>query len=257
MKVMITAGGTTEKIDSVRSIANISTGRLGSLIANAYFALSEVDEIYYLCSKTAMLPRPGKTKIIHVESVASLESAVRSVLQRGDVDIIVHSMAVSDYRVKTVTSTGKLAGLIASRRDLLKGLDDRAAEEMIAKLLCSPESVIGRDGKISSDLDGMVLFLERTPKIISMFQNLSPKSILVGFKLLDNVSEKTLVDTAFELLEKNKCSFVLANDLRGIGKDQHIGYLIDPDKNYERYTTKEEIAGAIAAATMEKRRNER
>ena len=34
MKVVITAGGTSEKIDNVRKITNSSTGKLGLCIAN-------------------------------------------------------------------------------------------------------------------------------------------------------------------------------------------------------------------------------
>ncbi len=33
MKILITAGGTTEKIDQVRAITNHSTGRLGQALA--------------------------------------------------------------------------------------------------------------------------------------------------------------------------------------------------------------------------------
>lgn len=36
MRVLITAGGTSEKIDNVRSITNHSTGRLGCLIAEKF-----------------------------------------------------------------------------------------------------------------------------------------------------------------------------------------------------------------------------
>ena len=33
-KIIITAGGTTEPIDNVRKITNVSTGKLGSLICD-------------------------------------------------------------------------------------------------------------------------------------------------------------------------------------------------------------------------------
>ncbi|MBK8156162.1 MAG: hypothetical protein IPK55_09075 [Streptococcus sp.] len=37
MKILITSGGTTEKIDSVRGITNHATGTLGKYIAEAFF----------------------------------------------------------------------------------------------------------------------------------------------------------------------------------------------------------------------------
>ena len=39
INILITAGGTSEPIDSVRSISNTATGRLGSLIADAFEAV--------------------------------------------------------------------------------------------------------------------------------------------------------------------------------------------------------------------------
>ena len=50
-KIIITAGGTSEKIDNVRKITNSSTGKLGMTIAN--YLLKENNDllIYYICSK--------------------------------------------------------------------------------------------------------------------------------------------------------------------------------------------------------------
>lgn len=255
MKIIITAGGTIEKIDSVRSITNISTGKLGSLIANAFSALSEVEEIYYLCNKTAVLPQSEKTKILYISSVATLETTIKSILNQTDIDIIVHSMAVSDYHVKSVTSAFNIADLMVSQHERLKNINEKNAETIVTSLLKESESVLGSNGKISSNIDNMLLVMERIPKVISMFQKISPQSILVGFKLLDNVPHNTLIDTAFNILQENNCSFVLANDLCEIDKQHHIGYLIDSDKKYRRFITKEEIANAIVTATTEKRRN--
>jgi phosphopantothenate-cysteine ligase len=68
---------------------------------------------------------------------------------------------------------------------------------------------------------------------------------------MDGVPRDTLLDTAGRLLEKNHCTFVLANDKRDIHGDTHVGYLIDrgylPDRNRQvrRYETKAAIAGGI------------
>ena len=209
MNILITAGGTTEKIDSVRGITNFSTGKLGSLIANAFGSNAAVRKIYYVCGKFSILPQSNKAEIIHVGGVSDLENTLREILSRENIDVIIHSMAVSDYRVKSVA-----------------------------------------DGKLSSDLDELVLTLERTPKIISIFAEIAPQSTLVGFKLLDSESIDTLIDRGYEVLMQNKCSFVLANDLRDIKGERHIGYLIDADKNNTRHETKQEIAEAIVTSTL-------
>lgn len=256
MKVMVTAGGTTEKIDHVRSISNTSTGRLGNLIARRYAALPDVDEIYYVCGKKAVAPQSGKIKIISVGGVSDLENTVVDLLDHQKIDIIVHGMAVSDYRVKAVTSVSKVADLIAEKAEK-KGAPAepgrRNLESELCSLLVSSGAVMDRDGKIGSDIDNLLLLMERTPKIISMFKKRSPKSILVGFKLMDNVPHQILIGTAFRILTENACDFVLANDLREIDEKGHIGYLLDRSGGCVRLTTKDEIADAIVQATTKKR----
>lgn len=255
MNVLITAGGTSEKIDSVRNISNFSTGRLGSLIADSYAILPDVKKIYYICNETAIHPQSKKINILYVDSVLSLESMIRDIFCKEDIDIIIHSMAVSDYRVRLVTSTSKLANVFVEQKEILNKIDMKTAEKNISTLFNHCEPIIDGSGKINSDIDNMLLLMERTPKIISMFQTISPLSILVGFKLLDTVSLETLIDTAFQLLQTNECCFVLGNDLSEIDSEKHIGYLIDGNRNFQHFVTKQEIASGIVAATMGKRRN--
>jgi phosphopantothenate-cysteine ligase len=235
MKVMITAGCTVEKIDSIRSITNISTGKLGSLIANTFELRADIHKIYYLCNKSAVLPQSEKASVVYVDSVANLENTIVDIVNRVDIDIIVHSMAVSDYRIKTVTSLSNIERALNSESEI--------------------KSITSKTGKLSSDIDDLALLMERTPKIISMFQKISSHSVLVGFKLMDSVPRETLIDTGYCILRENKCCFVLANDLRDISENHHIGYLIDGNKNFTKHDTKKEIAAAIVAATIEKRRN--
>jgi phosphopantothenate-cysteine ligase len=234
LNVLITAGGTVERIDSVRGITNFATGKLGSLIADNFAASGEADHICYICGKTAVKPSAADVEIIEIEETAELEAAIRSVLESHRIDAVIHSMAVSDYRVKTVTTMERLAGSFAA-----------------GVLEASPHGSLNRETKISSDEDSLVLILEPTVKIISLFKELVPEAILVGFKLMDGVPHDTLLDTAGRLLGKNHCTFVLANDKRDIHGDAHIGYLIargylvDRDRQVRRYETKAAIAQGI------------
>ena len=52
MKILITAGGTTGKIDQVRAITNHSTGRLGQALAD-YLAANPDTTIDYVTTKTS------------------------------------------------------------------------------------------------------------------------------------------------------------------------------------------------------------
>jgi phosphopantothenate-cysteine ligase len=253
--MLITAGGTSEPIDRVRSIGNISTGRLGSLIAKAFALRNDIEKIYYICGRTAVLPPPEKTEILYADDVASLETAIRQILSQDSVDIIVHGMAVSDYRVKRATSAAMIAKTFTERSKPPASMNGQEAESFFASLLEASDTVVNNNGKISSYIDHLVLVMERTPKIISLFQTLSPQSVLVGFKLLDHVSRDLLIDTAYAVLKENRCRFVLANDLRDIDPQQHIGYLISEDKSYKRCVSKEEIAEAIAEAAIGQKRS--
>ncbi|MCL2124570.1 MAG: phosphopantothenate--cysteine ligase [Oscillospiraceae bacterium] len=253
MNVLITSGGTTERIDTVRSISNMSTGSLGSMVADRFSGESSIEKIFYICGMSAIRPLSERVAVKPVDSVANLESVVRETLGSSDIDIIIHAMAVSDYRARSVMSADSLAGSIVSNLGKLMGLDGSAASSAVLELLKSHESAISLEGKISSDMDGILLFMERTPKIIALFHELSPRSMLIGFKLLDNVPLDALMDAGYKLLIQNKCSFVLANDLRDISDKQHTGYLIDKEKNYTRHSSKAEIAAAIVAAAINER----
>lgn len=254
MKILITAGGTTEPIDSVREITNTSTGKLGSSIAEAYDKLPDITEIYYVCGKKSIVPQSEKVKVTFVDTVASLESALRNIIQKETIDIIIHSMAVSDYRVKSVTSASMLASALSSKLRSLDASHQQVTEEFMGLLFQDSETILSKEGKIRSNIKELVLCMEQTPKIISLFHRIAPQAMLVGFKLLDNVPLDELIDTAFHVLQDNKCSFVLANDLRNISMDQHIGYLVDENKNYKKCLTKKEIADRIVMSTMDKRR---
>ncbi len=250
MKILITAGGTTEPIDSVRSITNTSTGKLGSLIAEKFDAISEVTGIHYVCGRKSLIPQGTQAEITYVDTVASLETAIKGILKKNDIDIIVHSMAVSDYRINKVTAAAVLANsLNANLKASLSGMPD-ITEEYIVSLMEASETILNTDGKIRSDINNLILTMEQTPKIISLFKDIAPNAVLTGFKLLDHVGHKELIDTCYGLLEKNRCSFVLANDLKDITAKGHVGYLIDREKNYATYSTKEAIAEAIVQTTV-------
>ena len=100
-------------------------------------------------------------------------------------------------------------------------------------------------GKLSSQMGAPLLLLEPTPKILPMFREMAPQAVIIGFKLLSQVSVEELFDTAHRLLVKNRCDFVLANDMTEIDENHHRGYLIDPERNIQTFDTKQEIAKGI------------
>ena len=225
MNVLITAGATTEKIDSVRSIVNTSTGRLGALIAEAF--VKKGNKVFYICGQNAALPNLSQGdgfNLRRVTDVSNLQDALSDFFSCNNAHVIVHAMAVSDFRVKAVTT--------------LRHIKD------------SVEFNLANNGKIPSDIDDAVLLLEKNPKIIGLLREMSPNSKIIGFKLLDGSTKEVLLETGFKLLINNKLDFVLANDLTEIFGEVHRGYLIDKNYNYNHMQTKKEIAEAIVRASL-------
>ena len=109
MQVLITAGGTIEYIDPVRYIANGSTGALGAKIAEKFLEANA--NITYIHGKNALLPKnSAHICFIPIESFEDAKNAIIDQLKSKDFDVIIHSMAVSDYSVekseKKISSEG-------------------------------------------------------------------------------------------------------------------------------------------------------
>ncbi|PLT30118.1 bifunctional phosphopantothenoylcysteine decarboxylase/phosphopantothenate--cysteine ligase CoaBC [Peribacillus deserti] len=94
-KVVITAGPTREKIDPVRFISNLSTGKMGYAIAEEARSLG-ADVI--LVSGPVHLEPPAGITTIHVESAEDMFQAVMRHSETADV--VIKTAAVSDYRPK-------------------------------------------------------------------------------------------------------------------------------------------------------------
>ena len=109
-KIIITAGGTSERIDNVRKITNSSTGKLGVVIANKIMELKgdEIEKIYYIASKTALKPSHEKIEIVEIIDTNDLKIAVDKLLTTEKIDYFIHSMAVSDYTVDFVTTAKRI-----------------------------------------------------------------------------------------------------------------------------------------------------
>lgn len=231
-KIIITAGGTSERIDNVRKITNSSTGKLGFVIANKLIEMKGdiIDKIYYVCSKNSYKPDNDKIEIIEVFDTNDLKNTIERLLKDNKINYFIHAMAVSDYTVDFVTTAKRIIERINNNKS-----------DNLYELICSEEGSI-KDTKISSYEDDLIIKLKRTPKIISLIKKMSPSTYLVGFKLLDSVSKDELIDVAIKLRDKNKCNLVVANDLSNIRNGSHVAYILKKDDSYIEANNKEDIA---------------
>ena len=93
-RVLITAGPTVEKIDPVRAITNLSSGKMGYRIAEAAI---EMGAEVTLISGPTHLTAPNLAKVVSVESGEDMLNAVMANINHQDIFISV--AAVADYRV--------------------------------------------------------------------------------------------------------------------------------------------------------------
>jgi phosphopantothenate---cysteine ligase (CTP) len=124
--ILVTAGPTWCPIDAVRHLANLSSGGTGLAIARALAAAG---------AKTTLLLGPGRVlptdadrttlRILDFVTFDDLHAAVREQVGTRGYDALVHSAAVSDYRLAEEYS-GKLSS---------------DAEELVLRLVRTPKIV--------------------------------------------------------------------------------------------------------------------
>jgi phosphopantothenoylcysteine decarboxylase/phosphopantothenate--cysteine ligase len=91
-RVLVSAGGTREPLDSVRFVGNRSSGKMG--VALAREARRRGADVTLVASNLAVSPPEG-VEVVQAPAAADL---AREVLARDDADVVVMAAAVADYR---------------------------------------------------------------------------------------------------------------------------------------------------------------
>ena len=124
LRVVVSAGGTREPIDSVRFVGNRSSGRMGLALAEQ--AARRGAEVTVVVANVA-LPAPPGVRRIDVETTEELAGALRIEFVRGH--ILLMAAAVADFRATRVEAgklnreeSGSLELALARTEDVLAGL---------------------------------------------------------------------------------------------------------------------------------------
>ena len=220
MKILVTSGGTSEAIDSVRSITNHSTGRLGKIITETLLAAGH--EVCLITTKRALKPEAHPNlSIREIDNTNDLLVVMQERVK--EYQVLIHSLAVSDYSPVYMT-----------------GLEEVQASSNLEVFLNKQN----HQTKISSTDEVQVLFLKKTPKIISLVKEWNPAIHLIGFKLLVDVSEEYLIEIARQSLIKNQADLIIANNLTQISTNQHQAIFVEKEQ-LQTVQTKEEIANLL------------
>lgn len=228
--ILITAGPTNEYIDEVMKITNMSTGRLGIELTKNY--LNDGANVTLIATRSVFknslferynLANNPNLKGIAIETTNDMYNALESE-SKNKYNIVIHSSAVGDYKPDFTFRMEDLANELFNF--MKKGT---LTESEILNILTNPNCKVNDDTKISSYEPNLTVKLTLTPKLISNLKQWFPESILVGFKLLENVSKQHLMEVARNLCIKNNMDYIIANDLHDLRKGEHLSFLVNKD----------------------------
>lgn len=135
-KIVITAGGTIEEIDSVRYISNYSSGKMGIALADCAF--EQGAEVVLVTTVAAQ--KPYNVKV--VKSAEDMQNAVMEEFKTAD--CIIMAAAVADYRAKNIadhklkkTAEDEITVQLVKNPDILKNLCLKRDSEF------SPKFIVG------------------------------------------------------------------------------------------------------------------
>ena len=140
-KILVTAGGTREKLDPVRYITNLSSGKMGiALASSASESGAEVTLI-------STFPVQGNFKNIVTPSAGEMEKAVKENL--FDKDFVFMAAAVADYKAANYseqkikkTDEEKITIELVKNPDILKEISSQNSTAVIVGFCAESENLI-------------------------------------------------------------------------------------------------------------------
>jgi len=215
MRVLVTLGGTRERIDDVRFISNLSTGRTGSAIADGLRAAGF--SVACLCGKGSERPTEKGIRISEFSDFRDLDRKIKGLLGTSAFDAVVHLAAVGDYSVDRVRAGGRTY---------------------------RP----GRRGKMPSASPSITLVLKRNFKILDRIKGYALRRsgasapALVGFKLTSGLRPSAAAAAVREL---RAADLVVHNDLSEM-RGAHPFHIYRSGERVRDCRDACELAGALA-----------
>lgn len=195
MKVLVTGGSTTVPIDQVRCISNIFKGKTGNDIAYAFWERKA--DVTLITSNLKTDKFNSAIKVLPYKTYDELYSLMDEEITLGNYDVVIHSAAVSDYRVE---------GTYIGKPYLSEDKGQRALNNNLIRIDAST--------KISSDNPELYLKLIPTEKIIDKIRkDWNFQGILVKFKLQVGISNEELQNIALESMYFSDANIIVANCL--------------------------------------------
>ena len=213
MRALITAGGTSEPIDDVRVVTNLSTGRFGAAIANALVRRGV--DVTILAGPALLARRP-----------------------------------LLDDRVTCVPFGPD--GSFADLQRTLETHTDPAPDLLFMAAAVSDYSPVRSHGKIRSTDDRLVIEMTKNPKLLTTLrERCGPATWLVGFKLLSQVTTAELVRVAQGQITAADLDLTVANDAATFAPGRHPVVLVHADGTVSEHTgDKAQMAEVVVEAAI-------
>lgn len=233
-KILITAGGTKEKIDPVRYITNNSSGKMGIALANNAAKMG-ADVTLVSTFKVN-----GNFKNIVTETAQEMEQTVKENLFNQD--CVIMAAAVADYRARNY-----------SDQKIKKGPDDNYTLELvknpdILREICNLKKIKIRSGEYSTVCHS-AQEAHRADTTVMIESEEAPQNLplIIGFC----AESEHLIENAKIKIKTKGCDFIVANDISrkdiGFNSNENEVYIIDKNLNINHIEkdTKENIAKKI------------
>jgi phosphopantothenoylcysteine decarboxylase/phosphopantothenate--cysteine ligase len=213
-RILITYGGTKEKIDNIRYLTNLSTGTTGAEIAR-YFYLKGYD-VTLIKTKEAEMPE-FDVKTFEYGDYSSLQQKLKKELNENDYQAVIHLAAISDYSPDNITVGNKTF-------------------------------VLPSNDKISSENDSITITFKRNTKIIDHIKSWSlNKTVkLIGFKFVNSSDRDENDKIINKLFFSSKADYIVFNTFESRINDKQTYYeVIDESSNSIKASNARELAKVL------------
>ncbi|MCB0406803.1 MAG: bifunctional phosphopantothenoylcysteine decarboxylase/phosphopantothenate--cysteine ligase CoaBC [Bdellovibrionales bacterium] len=217
--ILITYGGTTESIDSVRYISNFSTGETGRRLSE--YLSFKGHHVFTLRGERAARAK-GSIDLGVFGGFEDIHQKIKTTLNEKAFDVVIHMAAVSDYSLEKI-------------------MDETLTEQK-------------QRSKLSSD-NRLLLQLKPNMKILNQIKEYSKSSqqpLVVGFKLTAQANPKDVENAVEKVFKAGGVDFVVHNDLQSIGSDAHRFSIFDKLKAVEQGQTKEQLFSGLETVILTK-----
>ncbi|MEW6654066.1 MAG: bifunctional phosphopantothenoylcysteine decarboxylase/phosphopantothenate--cysteine ligase CoaBC, partial [Bacteroidota bacterium] len=210
--ILVTYGGTSESLDGVRTITNMSTGKTGAAVAGQLAANGH--KVTVLRARSSLISKLKYDELTY-SNFDEYQKGIFKLLSEKDFDAVIHLAALSDYKPTEIE------------------YDDQV-------------STLPLKSKLKSEMDTIKVVLKKNPKIISQLKAASKNKEIkvIGFKLTNNHNETENVRDVNKLFDESGCDYVVHNDLgRRTPADEQTNFAV-----YDKLMNRKECSTAIELA---------